>query len=86
MTQTQYHIPACTVQPLRDGLAVVRLLYCAIHPMYARHISARTGLPVSSVEKLLYTLEIEGMVERDKLGQWDISAAGLLSVFEREQA
>ena len=81
MSTAHYHIPSCTIQPLRDGLAVLRELFNSMHPMNVRHISSAIGVEYSQAEKLLYTLQIEGMVDRDKLGQWAVHRTGLMAAF-----
>ncbi|MYC16253.1 MAG: helix-turn-helix domain-containing protein [Gemmatimonadetes bacterium] len=85
MTQTQYHIPACTVQAVREATAIIRTLLSSIHPMQAGQIARTIGVPHSQTQKLLYTLEIEGLVVCDRLDQWDIHSDGLWAALNEEQ-
>ena len=62
---TTYPIPSCTVQPLRDGIAILKLLLGSIHPMSVTQIAKETDVEHSQAQKLLYTLELERIAERD---------------------
>ena len=84
MSAIQYPIPICTIQPLRDGVAVLRALFNSRYTMSAEQISSAVGMEYSQVEKLLYTLQVEGMAECDKLGQWSIHKTGLMAAFLKE--
>lgn len=85
MSATQYNIPACTIQPLRDGIAVLRALFSTPHPLGPAQIAKATGIEYSQVEKLAYTLQIERLVECDRLEQWSIHSDGVWAALDEGQ-
>lgn len=83
---TTYPKPALIAQPLRDGIAVVRALYQSAHPLSVQQIMTNAHLTYSRVEKSLYTLEMERLVEHDeKYDLWSIHSDGLWAAFGSQE-
>ncbi len=68
----RYPIPSHTIQPLRDGIAVMKMLLGSIHPMSTSKIAIAANIEHSQAQKLLYTLEIERLAERDERDMWTV--------------
>lgn len=68
----RYPIPSHTIQPLRDGILVIKLLLGSIHPISVSQIAEGANIEHSQAQKLLYTLEIERLAERDERDMWTV--------------
>ena len=79
----RYPIPSYTVQPLREGIAVLKLLLGSIHPMSASQIARDVNIEHAQAQKLLYTLEIERLAERDERDMWAIHQDAYVVLSER---
>ncbi|MDE2698246.1 MAG: helix-turn-helix domain-containing protein [Gemmatimonadota bacterium] len=72
MSTATYPIPEYTIKPLQSGLKALQLIQDSMHPMSTKEVAERIGEPQSQAYRILYTLEVEGYIERDERGLWAI--------------